>query len=80
MTEHGRLLEGVYIPLITPFAADGSVALDAVERLCHEYLEAGSAGIVALGTTGEFKRYLVLFRMEQKRKRNLMKILDENGL
>jgi 4-hydroxy-tetrahydrodipicolinate synthase len=53
VTEHGRLLEGVYIPLITPFAADGSVALDAVERLCHEYLEAGSAGIVALGTTGE---------------------------
>ncbi len=49
----GRLLEGVYVPLITPFAADGSVALDAVEGLCHEYLEAGSAGIVALGTTGE---------------------------
>lgn len=48
-----RLLEGVYIPLITPFAADGSVALDAIERLCHEYLDAGSAGIVALGTTGE---------------------------
>lgn len=49
----GRLLEGVYVPLITPFAADGSVALDAVERLCTEYLDAGSAGIVALGTTGE---------------------------
>jgi 4-hydroxy-tetrahydrodipicolinate synthase len=52
-SREGRLLEGIYIPLITPFAADGSVALDAVERLCHEYLEAGSAGIVALGTTGE---------------------------
>ena len=49
----GRLLEGVYVPLITPFAADGSVALDAVEWLCHEYLDAGTAGIVALGTTGE---------------------------
>jgi 4-hydroxy-tetrahydrodipicolinate synthase len=48
-----RLLEGIYVPLITPFAADGSVALDAVERLCEEYLDAGSAGIVALGTTGE---------------------------
>jgi 4-hydroxy-tetrahydrodipicolinate synthase len=48
-----RLLEGVYIPLITPFAADGSVALDSIERLCHEYVDAGSAGIVALGTTGE---------------------------
>ena len=48
-----RLLQGVYVPLITPFAADGSVALDAIDRLCREYLDAGCAGIVALGTTGE---------------------------
>ncbi|HEY7105362.1 MAG TPA: 4-hydroxy-tetrahydrodipicolinate synthase [Acidimicrobiia bacterium] len=48
-----RLLEGVYVPLITPFAPDGSVALDAIDRLCREYLDAGCAGIVALGTTGE---------------------------
>jgi 4-hydroxy-tetrahydrodipicolinate synthase len=47
------LLRGVYIPLVTPFDSGGAVALDAVERLCHEYLEAGAAGIVALGTTGE---------------------------
>ena len=50
----GRLLEGVYVPLITPFAADGSVALDAVERLCHEYLDAGGARASSRsGTTGE---------------------------
>jgi 4-hydroxy-tetrahydrodipicolinate synthase len=48
-----RLLEGVYVPVITPFAPDGSVALDAVEQLCRDYLDAGCAGIVALGTTGE---------------------------
>lgn len=47
------MLRGVYVPLITPFAADGSVALDAVERLAHEYLDAGAAGLVPLGTTGE---------------------------
>ena len=46
-------LRGVYIPIITPFSGDGSVATDALERLCHEYLDAGAAGIVALGTTGE---------------------------
>ena len=46
-------LRGVYVPVITPFAADGSVALDALHRICGEYLDAGSAGIVALGTTGE---------------------------
>lgn len=49
----GPTLRGVYIPLITPFAADGSVALDAVRSLCVEYLDAGAAGIVPLGTTGE---------------------------
>ncbi len=49
----GRLLEGVYPALVTPFASDGSVALDAVESLTAECLEAGCAGVVALGTTGE---------------------------
>jgi uncharacterized Zn finger protein len=39
-------------------------------RACHE----------ALGTTDEFRRYVTLLRMDQKRKRNLMRILDENGL
>src|SRR5437763_928301 len=46
-------LHGVWVPLITPFAADGAVDVAAIERLVHEYLDAGAAGIVALGTTGE---------------------------
>lgn len=46
-------LRGVWVPLITPFAADGSVDVTAIERLCTDYLDAGVAGIVALGTTGE---------------------------
>jgi 4-hydroxy-tetrahydrodipicolinate synthase len=46
-------LHGVYIPLVTPFAPDGSVALDAVTSLSHEYLDSGATGIVPLGTTGE---------------------------
>ncbi len=46
-------LRGVYVPVITPFASDGSVALDALEQLCRDYLDAGVTGIVALGTTGE---------------------------
>jgi 4-hydroxy-tetrahydrodipicolinate synthase len=46
-------LKGIYVPLITPFAADGSVALDALEKLAYEVLDAGAAGLVALGTTGE---------------------------
>jgi len=46
-------LRGVWVPLITPFDADGAVDVAAVERLAGEYLAAGAAGIVALGTTGE---------------------------
>ena len=48
-----QTLRGVYVPLITPYAADGSVAFDAIEALAHEYLDAGAAGLVPLGTTGE---------------------------
>ena len=46
-------LRGVYLPVVTPFASDGSVARDALAGLCHGFLDAGGAGIVALGTTGE---------------------------
>ncbi len=44
---------GVYVPLITPFDADGAVALDALEALARQVLVDGAAGLVALGTTGE---------------------------
>jgi 4-hydroxy-tetrahydrodipicolinate synthase len=46
-------LTGVWIPLITPFDASGAVDIEAVERLCHEYLGDGVTGVIALGTTGE---------------------------
>lgn len=39
-------------------------------RACHE----------ALGTMDEFRQYMAWLRIAQKRKRNLMKILDQNGL
>jgi 4-hydroxy-tetrahydrodipicolinate synthase len=46
-------LRGVWVPLITPFDANGEVDVAAIERLVAEYVAAGAAGIVALGTTGE---------------------------
>jgi 4-hydroxy-tetrahydrodipicolinate synthase len=46
-------LTGLYIPLITPFDRSGAVALDALETLADEALDAGARGLVALGTTGE---------------------------
>ena len=46
-------LTGLYVPLITPFDARGAVALDALEALAHQVLDAGATGLVALGTTAE---------------------------
>jgi 4-hydroxy-tetrahydrodipicolinate synthase len=46
-------LTGVYVPLITPFDAIGSVAFPTLEALAHEVLDGGVSGIVALGTTAE---------------------------
>lgn len=46
-------LRGVWVPLITPFDAQGAVDVGAIERLCAEYSAAGVSGICALGTTGE---------------------------
>ncbi len=45
-------------------------ALLLAARACHE----------ALGTVTEFRRYVAALRAGQKRKRNLMKILDQHGL
>ncbi|MEV4317128.1 dihydrodipicolinate synthase family protein [Actinocrispum sp. NPDC049592] len=46
-------LEGIFVPLVTPFAADGSIAIDALHDLAHQVIDDGAAGIVALGTTAE---------------------------
>ncbi|WP_441246610.1 dihydrodipicolinate synthase family protein [Kitasatospora sp. McL0602] len=49
-------LHGVYVPLVTPFAADGAFAAEevkALEALAHSLLEEGAAGLAALGTTAE---------------------------
>lgn len=46
-------LSGLFVPLVTPFVADGSVAADALEGLAHSALREGATGIVALGTTAE---------------------------
>ncbi|WP_170222899.1 4-hydroxy-tetrahydrodipicolinate synthase family protein [Nonomuraea turkmeniaca] len=47
------MLRGIHVPLVTPFTAAGEVAVDAIEKLAHQMLDEGAAGLVALGTTGE---------------------------
>ncbi|MCS3779777.1 4-hydroxy-tetrahydrodipicolinate synthase [Tsukamurella ocularis] len=46
-------LTGLHVPLVTPFAADGTVDLASLERLAHDSLADGADGLLALGTTGE---------------------------
>jgi len=47
------VLGEVLTAIVTPFAADGSVDLDAFKRLCRHLVENGSDGLVVAGTTGE---------------------------
>jgi 4-hydroxy-tetrahydrodipicolinate synthase len=46
-------MHGIYVPLVTPFEPDGSVASAALDELARSVLAEGAAGLVALGTTGE---------------------------
>lgn len=45
--------EGSLVALITPMALDGSIDYSALTRLLEYHVEAGTHGIVAVGTTGE---------------------------
>ena len=47
------MLSGVYTAIVTPFNDDGSVDYDGFKRLIDLQAEAGVAGIVPVGTTGE---------------------------
>jgi hypothetical protein len=53
---------------------------DAVYREIATRLLAARACHEALGTMDKFRQYMVLLRMGQKRKRNLIAILNESGL
>lgn len=49
-----RRCGGLYVPLLTPLTADGSLDPGAVAPHVERLLAGGADGIVALGTTGEF--------------------------
>jgi 4-hydroxy-tetrahydrodipicolinate synthase len=47
------VLGQILTAIVTPFAEDGSVNVDAFKRLCVHLVENGSDGVVVAGTTGE---------------------------
>ncbi|MFC6879783.1 MULTISPECIES: dihydrodipicolinate synthase family protein [Actinomadura] len=46
-------MHGIHASLVTPFTPSGEVDAKSLERLALHCLDAGAAGLVALGTTGE---------------------------
>lgn len=53
MTNNNQRFSGVLAPLLTPFADDGSVALDLYVDHARRVLDEGCTGIVPFGTTSE---------------------------
>lgn len=47
------MVRGSLVALVTPMDADGRIDYQALERLVELHIEAGTAAIVAVGTTGE---------------------------
>ena len=47
-------LEGVYVPIVTPFDADDRLDLDTYAKVIDFCLDAGVRGLVPCGTTGEY--------------------------
>jgi hypothetical protein len=67
----------VYRRLIEPLRSHTG---DKIYEQAARLLRSARACHQALGTTAEFERYLALFRADQKRKPNLMRLLDRHGL
>ncbi len=47
------MIRGSIVALVTPFLESGRVDFDALQRLVEFHVNAGTHGIVAVGTTGE---------------------------
>ncbi|MDG3088829.1 4-hydroxy-tetrahydrodipicolinate synthase [Vibrio hannami] len=47
------MFSGSIVALVTPFGSDGEVDFDSLKKLVDFHVEAGTDGIVAVGTTGE---------------------------
>ena len=47
-------LEGVYVPVVTPFDANEGLDLSTLTKVIDFCLDGGVAGVVSCGTTGEY--------------------------
>lgn len=47
-------IHGILVPIVTLFDKQGKVDIDTLKHLVQHFIDAGVAGIVACGTTGEY--------------------------
>ncbi len=47
------MFQGIYVPVVTPFHADGTLDVGSLAKLADRLVVDGVAGLVPLGTTGE---------------------------
>ena len=47
-------LEGVYVPVVTPFDANEGLDLSTLTKVIDFCLDGGVRGVVSCGTTGEY--------------------------
>ena len=57
MTLTKDLLSGLYTAIVTPLRDDGAVDVAALQKLVRFQLQAGAAGIVPIGGTGEYPAF-----------------------
>lgn len=55
MTDIYGRLQGIIVPLVTPFTTDGQVDEGSLRRLTNHIIDGGVNGIFVMGTTGEFQ-------------------------
>ncbi|PWE14542.1 4-hydroxy-tetrahydrodipicolinate synthase [Alcaligenes faecalis] len=66
-------LNGILVPIVTPFDANNQLNEAALERLVECFIEAGVGGIVACGTTGEY------YALSAQERRRVLEIVAKTG-
>lgn len=66
-------LNGILVPIVTPFDANNQLNEQALERLVECFIEAGVGGIVACGTTGEY------YALSAQERRRVLEIVAKTG-
>lgn len=79
-----RMFRGTYTAIVTPFKSDGSLDIDALERLINAQIKGGVDGIVPVGTTGEsptldYEEHIKVIELSVKFAKGKLKVIAGSG-